>query len=115
MNTKVAYLDSLPPSLRFGDASRQAKVNELRPKEVPALFAGAGATIREREELNDPHPGLPPNQRTDLGEGECRVFMKIPFYTQHEVSPPPFVFFQMGEAGRGLMPSVLDQAFKGEL
>ena len=26
----VAYLDGLPPSLRFGDASRQAKVNALR-------------------------------------------------------------------------------------
>ena len=26
----VAYLDGLPPSLCFGDASRQAKVNALR-------------------------------------------------------------------------------------
>jgi hypothetical protein len=26
----VAYLDGLPPSLRFGGASRQAKVNALR-------------------------------------------------------------------------------------
>jgi hypothetical protein len=30
----VAYLDGLPPSLRFGDASRQGKVNALRELQV---------------------------------------------------------------------------------
>jgi hypothetical protein len=38
----------------------------------------------------DPHPGLPPNRRSDLGEGEYNVWMNILFATHHEVLPPPF-------------------------
>ena len=34
---------------------------------------------------------LPPNRRTDLGEGECSVFMERIIPLQIEIAPPPIV------------------------
>ena len=39
----------------------------------------------------DPLPGLPPNRRTDLGEGECSVFMETIIPIEVELTPPPIV------------------------
>ena len=49
----------------------------------------------------DPLPGLPPNRRTDLGEGECAVFMKTLIPVQIEIAPPPIAIFNWGRSGRG--------------
>jgi hypothetical protein len=48
----VAYLDGLPPSLRFGDL-QQAKVNALQPKGVPRnLRGGSFRPLRFAKELH---------------------------------------------------------------
>ena len=49
----------------------------------------------------DPLPGLPPNRRTDLGEGECAVFMKTLIPVQIEMAPPPIEVHNWGRLGRG--------------
>ncbi len=52
----------------------------------------------EEQLANDPHPGLPPNRRTDLGEGECRVFMKLVIRVQCEILSLPH--FKVQKWGR---------------
>lgn len=83
-------------------------------------------------EVEHPHPVLPPNLRADLGEGECREFMKrktINFdlleeqrrivanldNVQARLAPLRQLQSQTQEELSALLPSVLDKAFKGEL
>ena len=63
---KVAYLDGLPPSLYFGDASRQAKINAL------AAHAFGRLRSKTQEELDTfcplPSEYLIIQERRDLHE-----------------------------------------------
>ncbi len=43
----------------------------------------------------DPLPVLSPNRRTDLGEGECAVFMEPIILVQVEIAPPPIVISEL--------------------
>ena len=87
---------------------------------------------RLRESCEGPHPGLPPNQSTDLGEGENRVWMKREMRNSVSVQVQRrIVGYLDGLSERinelrrlqsesqveldALLPSVLDRAFKGEL
>lgn len=49
----------------------------------------------------DPLPVLPPNQSSDLGEGEREVYMSTLFPARLQIAPPPIGKSQLGEAGRG--------------
>jgi len=50
----------------------------------------------------DPLPVLPPNQKSDLGEGEQKLFMKIVITSQIVLTPPPFPLVEMGEGRVGV-------------
>lgn len=59
-----------------------------------------GEVMANEEQLGiDPLPGLPPNRRTDLGEGECAVFMEPIILVQVEITPPPIGDHNWGRAG----------------
>jgi len=60
-----------------------------------------------------PFPSFPQIQSADLGEGECRVFMKT--IISSKVNGVREVQSASGEELSVLMPSILDKAFKGEL
>ena len=49
----------------------------------------------------DPLPVLPPNQSSDLGEGEWKLFMNAQITNQVLMTPPPFSVFENGGGRRG--------------
>jgi hypothetical protein len=50
-----------------------------------------------------PLPGLPPNQRADLGEGEFNIFMETKFTAQLTIAPPLIEIANWGGQGGGQM------------
>ena len=55
----------------------------------------------EEQLANNPLPGLPPNRRTDLGEGEYDVFMIILFPSQVTITLPQLCSSIGGGQGGG--------------
>jgi len=53
------------------------------------------------EKAIDPLPVLPPNQKSDLGEGEQKLLMQTVKTSPMVLTPPPIVIFNWGRLGGG--------------